>query len=665
MTANNVAHLLDGLFATCFTIDANLQVSNPTSTLKSYCPGIEPGKSLLDLFEVQRPVLVHGKIILKEHLNSLFLLVAQDHSIALRGQVVQLEDDKGYRFVGAPWLAWMSEYRPQVALKINDFPIFDSQLDQRFHVATQELMVKDLQKLTGELMQARDAADEANRMQTDLFAVMSHEMRTPLHGVISALSLVGNSDNEGEREQLVEVAQKSALGLLNVINYALDYSKIEAGRMKLDSVEFGIMELTRSVADINISKAQEKGIELIMNVSADVPRYLNGDQDKLRQMLVNLTSNALKFTDSGRVVVSVGIDEFMNLELNAGQALIRFSVSDTGCGIPDKDLQNIFEPFWSKNGAANTDVGTGLGLKISKQLGKLMNADIMVTSQLGVGSAFSFTVALEIISRPSVKTLQFDSKALPNTLSGRVMIVDDNKTNLMLTEMILKKFGLEVKAVSSGQEAIDLASSIPFELILMDITMPGMDGIEAARQINQQMLTPPIVALTAHVQPEMIDDYLANGFKGYLRKPIEQLELIRELNLWLPAGKNTKPLSIEPSKLPVINHKTLERLNVQIGEINFVRVRRLYLDETKRRLSNLLAAWVRRDHDSLALEAHTLASSVSSFGCDDLAWRMNKIDKAIRAMDMSDVISYMKDIEKHAKESLNEVEAYVFKSSAS
>jgi len=665
MTANNVAHLLDGLFATCFTIDANLQVSNPTSTLKSYCPGIEPGKSLLDLFEVQRPVLVHGKMILKEHLNSLFLLVAQDHSIALRGQVVELEDDKGYRFVGAPWLAWMSEYRPQVALKINDFPIFDSQLDQRFHVATQELMVKDLQKLTGELMQARDAADEANRMQTDLFAVMSHEMRTPLHGVISALSLVGNSDNEAEREQLVDVAQKSALGLLNVINYALDYSKIEAGRMKLDSVEFGIMELTRSVADINIGKAQEKGIELIMNVSADVPRYLNGDQDKLRQMLVNLTSNALKFTDSGRVVVSVGIDEFMNLELNAGQALIRFSVSDTGCGIPDKDLQNIFEPFWSKNGAANTDVGTGLGLKISKQLGKLMNADIMVTSQLGVGSAFSFTVALEIISRPSVKTLQFDSKALPNTLSGRVMIVDDNKTNLMLTEMILKKFGLEVKAVSSGQEAIDLASSIPFELILMDITMPGMDGIEAARQINQQMLTPPIVALTAHVQPEMIDDYLANGFKGYLRKPIEQLELIRELNLWLPAGKNTKPLSIEPSKLPVINHKTLERLNVQIGEINFVRVRRLYLDETKRRLSNLLAAWVRRDHDSLALEAHTLASSVSSFGCDDLAWRMNKIDKAIRAMDMSDVISYMKDIEKHAKESLNEVEAYVFKSSAS
>ena len=664
MTANNVAHLLDGLFATCFTIDANLQVSNPTSTLKSYCPGIEPGKSLLDLFEVQRPVLVHGKMILKEHLNSLFLLVAQDHSIALRGQVVQLEDDKGYRFVGAPWLAWMSEYRPQVALKINDFPIFDSQLDQRFHVATQELMVKDLQKLTGELMQARDAADEANRMQTDLFAVMSHEMRTPLHGVISALSLVGNSDNEAEREQLVEVAQKSALGLLNVINYALDYSKIEAGRMKLDSVEFGIMELTRSVADINISKAQEKGIELIMNVSADVPRYLNGDQDKLRQMLVNLTSNALKFTDSGRVVVSVGIDEFMNLELNAGQALIRFSVSDTGCGIPDKDLQNIFEPFWSKNGAANTDVGTGLGLKISKQLGKLMNADIMVTSQLGVGSAFSFTVALEIISRPSVKTLQFDSKALPNTLSGRVMIVDDNKTNLMLTEMILKKFGLEVKAVSSGQEAIDLASSIPFELILMDITMPGMDGIEAARQINQQMLTPPIVALTAHVQPEMIDDYLANGFKGYLRKPIEQLELIRELNLWLPAGKNTKPLSIEPSKLPVINHKTLERLNVQIGEINFVRVRRLYLDETKRRLSNLLAAWVRRDHDSLALEAHTLASSVSSFGCDDLAWRMNKIDKAIRAMDMSDVISYMKDIEKHAKESLHEVEVYVFKSGA-
>ncbi|MDA9316115.1 response regulator, partial [Pseudomonadales bacterium] len=488
--------------------------------------------------------------------------------------------------------------------------------------------------------------------------------RTPLHGVISALSLVGNSDNEAEREQLVGVAQKSALGLLNVINYALDYSKIEAGRMKLDSIEFGIMDLTRSVADMTTGKAQEKDIELIINVSADVPRYLNGDQDKLRQVLVNLTSNALKFTDKGRVVVSIDSDDSARLDLNAGLALIKFSVSDTGCGIPDKDLPHIFEPFWSKKGAANTDVGTGLGLKISKQLTTLMNANILVTSQLDVGSVFSFTVALEIVSRPTVKTLQFDSKSLPNTFSGRVMIVDDNQTNLMLTEMILKKFGLDVKAASSGQEAIDLASSIPFELILMDITMPGMDGIEAARQINQQMVKSPIVALTAHVQPEMIDDYLANGFKGYLRKPIEHLELIRELNLWLPAGKNTQPLSIERSKLPVINHKTLDRLNDQIGEINFVRVRRLYLDETKRRLANLLAAWVRRDHDSLALEAHTLASSVSSFGCDDLAWRMNKIDKAIRTMDMSDVISYMKDIEKHAKESLHEVEVYVFKSGA-
>lgn len=664
MTQDNVAHSLDALFTTCFTIDGDLQVSNLTSTLTSYCPGIEPGKSLLDLFEVRRPALVHGKMILKEHLNSLFLLVAKDYSIALRGQLVQLEGDKVYRFVGAPWLAWMSQYKPQTALKIHDFPIFDAQLDQRFHVATQEVMVKDLQKLTGELMQARDSADEANRMQTELFAVMSHEMRTPLHGVVSALSLLGNSDNEAESEQLIDVAQKSALGLLNVINYALDYSKIEAGKMKVDSIEFGIMELTRSVADMTAGKAQEKDIELIIDVSSDVPRYLSGDQDKLRQVLVNLTSNALKFTDKGRVVVAIGIDEPMSLELNSDHALIKFSVSDTGCGIPDNDLQHIFEPFWSKKRAADTDVGTGLGLKISKQLGTLMNADILVTSQLGVGSVFSFTVALEVVSRPTVKTLHFDSKALPNTFSGRVMIVDDNKTNLMLTEMILKKFGVDVKAASSGQEAIDLASSIPFELILMDITMPGMDGVEAARQINQQMVKPPIVALTAHVQPEMIDDYLNNGFKGYLRKPIDQLELIRELNLWLPAGKNQQPLSIEPSKLPVINHKTLDRLNDQIGEINFVRVRRLYLDETKRRLANLLAAWVRRDHDSLALEAHTLASSVSSFGCDDLAWRMNKIDKAIRTMDMSDVISYMKDIEKHAKESLHEVEAYVFKSGA-
>jgi CheY-like chemotaxis protein len=287
-----------------------------------------------------------------------------------------------------------------------------------------------------------------------------------------------------------------------------------------------------------------------------------------------------------------------------------------------------------------------------------------VTSKLGQGSVFSFTLALDIVSHPTIKTLQLDSTALPNSFSGRVLVVDDNLTNLMLTEMILKNLGLEVNVASSGQEAIDLAGNISFELILMDITMEGMDGIEATRRINQLMFNPPIVALTAHTQPEMIDQYRANGFKGYLRKPLEHLELIRELNLWLPAGKNSAPLTIEQSQLPVLNTVTLERLHTQLGEVNFNRVRELYIVESRRRLANLLAAWVRRDHEALKLEAHTLASSVSSFGCEDLEWRMRKIDSAIRVNDIAGVISYMKNIEKHAKNSLMEVETYPLKNSS-
>ena len=284
-------------------------------------------------------------------------------------------------------------------------------------------------------------------------------------------------------------------------------------------------------------------------------------------------------------------------------------------------------------------------------------------SKPGEGSVFSFRLSLDPVSDPSVRTLRRDSKTLPSFFTGKVMIVDDNETNLMLTEMILKNLGLEVCAAKSGQEAIDLAKAIPFDLILMDITMPGMDGVEATRQIRQLMLKPPVIALTAHAQTDMIDEYLSNGFKGYLRKPLEHMELIRELNLWLPAGKGTAPLEIEESSLPVVNQKTLETLNEQIGEDNFIRVRKLYIDETRKRLANLLAAWVRRDHEALTLEAHTLASSVSSFGCEDLAWRLRNIEKANRAEDLSVVISYIKDIEKNANQSLEEVGGYTFRSS--
>lgn len=620
---------LNSLFTMCFNINDQLEVSLLTPALENYLTVLPHEKSFSKLFQVQRPKCLTGDLDLGNSQGKQFLLIAQDKTIALRGQIVRLTDSDSFRFVGSPWAAWMRENNPKIALKIGNFPILDSQMDQRFHLATKDLMVRDLEKLSEQLRQARDAADSANQLKTDLFAVMSHEMRTPLHSVISTLNLVQQSKNEGKRKCLAEIAQNSALSLLNVINYALDYSKIDAGRMKLEPVEFGITELVRTVTDMTTGKAQQKGVTLTTRVDESVPKYFRGDEQKVRQILVNLASNAVKF-----------------------------SVSDTGCGISENDLKQIFEPFWSKNLKANHDVGTGLGLKISKQLAQLMNTDISVSSSLDVGSEFVLTLVVEIVSQPAIKTLQFGSKRLPNSFSGLVMVVDDNLTNLMLTEMVLNTHGLEVRTASSGEEALELARTTPFDLILMDITMPGMSGIEATDQINKMMLNSPVIAMTAHVQPEQIDQYLAHGFSGYLRKPMENIELARELSLWLPAGEGTVPLEIESSGLPAANLEVLARLKDKVGEANFLRVRTLFVGETNRRPSNLLAAWVRRDHGSLAHEAHTLSSSVSSFGGDDLAWRMKRIEKSSRAKDIEGVICYMKDIEKCARESLKEIAAY-------
>ena len=485
---------LNSLFTMCFNINDQLEVSLLTPALENYLTVLPLEKSFSKLFQAQRPKCLTGDLDPGRSQGKRFLLIAQDKTIALRGQIVRLTDSDSFRFVGSPWAAWMRENNPKIALKIDDFPILDSQMDQRFHLATKDLMVRDLEKISEQLRQARDAADSANQLKTDLFAVMSHEMRTPLHSVISALNLVQQSKNEGKRKYLAEIAQNSAPSLLNVINYALDYSKIDAGRMKLEPVEFGITELVRTVTDMTTGKAQQKGVTLTTRVDESVPKYFRGDEQKVRQILVNLASNAVKF-----------------------------SVSDRGCGISENDLKQIFEPFWSKNLKANHDVGTSLGLKISKQLAQLMNADISVSSSLDVGSEFVFTLVLvlEIVSQPAIKTLQFGSKRLPNSFSGLVMVVDDNLTNLMLTEMVLNTHGLEVRTASSGEEALELARTTPFDLILMDITMPGMSGIEATDQINKMMLNPPVIAMTAHVQPEQIDQYLAHGFSGYLRKPMK------------------------------------------------------------------------------------------------------------------------------------------------
>ena len=575
----------------------------------------------------------------------MFLLISRDKQLALRGQVVPLKEDQLYHFVGTPWLAWMNENASEVQLHLTDFPKLDSQMDQEIYLTSQQSMVRDLEFVNEKLTRAQEETMEANKAQSDMFAVMSHEMRTPLNGVISALSLLSEEDDPIERSKLTKIANESADNLLNVINYALDYSKLGAGRMDLDFDDFSLQSLLDAIIAVNEGRAKEKAIDVSYSLEPGLPKNLKGDPEKLRQVLINVVGNAIKFTEAGKVELRV---------LNYNNHF-RFIVSDTGCGIGQDDLNHIFDPFWSRSKGAS-ESSTGLGLNIVKRLVELMSGQITVESTEGAGTTFYIDLPFELAASVEAVTADSAKGALPSYFSGRVLLVDDNQTNLMLGKMILEKYGLSVRTASDGKEAVDIVSEVEFELVLMDISMPVMDGKTACLEINQLPSPPPVIALTANVGSKFAQEYAKIGFKGYLKKPLENEALLTELNIWMKPGDT----SVEP----VNSGKTVNRTQVltdlvrQLGEENFSSVKALFLEETERRLISLLSAWVRRDLEIVRKESHTLASSVGSFGCDDLSWRLKQIERASSQSDVSEIIRYMKDIETNARTALDAVSTF-------
>ena len=647
--------VLDELFTMNFSIDLDLYLYNLTPRLRRYLGDFEDGQNLFDVFEFHRPGEVNSLKALQQIGSSLVLLLSKSGRHGLRGQLLPLSGGEGYRFVGVPWLAWIHANNFESSLDLGDFPKIDSQMDQYSYIATQKSMVGDLEELNRGLISAQSESIEENRVRSEFFAVMSHEMRTPLNGVISALSLLEDGD-QNEKDKLTSLAKNSADNLMTVINYALDHSKIEAGQMPLESTSFRLDDLVGYATDVVVSRAQQKSIEIQSTIGNDVPLHLKGDSKKLRQILINLLANGIKFTEKGSVKLKVGIVDSDSFDDGLN---VSFSVEDTGCGIREQDIGNIFEPFWSKR-SSSAEASTGLGLNICKHLIELLGGTISVQSSLGYGSRFKLEVPLLLGEAGEADVASKEIGKLPRAFKGRVMLVDDNQTNLLLGKMILEKMGLVVRTASTGEESVEISEYLNFDLVLMDISMPGISGIEAAQMINLRKDPPPIVAVTAHTDSELTNQYLSQGFKGYLKKPLDRNELIRELALWLEhAGDDALPV-VEPSNKPQFDARTIVVLVEQIGEENFERCREMFLDETKERLACLFAAWVRRDLVALTREAHTMSSSVASFGGDDLAWRLRKIEAASRANQIPEVISYMKDIEAVSNLMIEDVKAYSF-----